>query len=87
MAWRIDYTDTARAQLKKIDRATARRVIDYMQRRVAPANPRSVGQALTGPLGKLWRYRVGSLRVVCEVRDDVKHVLVLRIARRDKVYR
>ena len=87
MAWRIDYTDTAKTQLRKLDRNTARRVIDYMDRRVSPADPRSLGRALTGPLGEFWRYRVGSLRVVCEVQDDAKRVLVLRIARRDKAYR
>ena len=87
MAWGIDYTDTARTQLRKLDRNTARRVIDYMDHRVVAADPRSVGQALTGPLGKLWRYRVGSLRVVCDIRDDAERVLVLRIAKRDKIYR
>ena len=87
MAWRIDYTDTARTQLRKLDKNTARRVMDYMDRRVAVADPRSIGQALTGPLAKFWRYRVGSLRIICEVRDDLQRVLVLRIARRDKVYR
>lgn len=87
MAWRIDYTDTARSHLRKLDKGTARRVIDYMDRRVAVADPRSIGRALTGPLGEFWRYRVGGLRVVCEVQDDAERVLVLRIARRDKVYR
>lgn len=87
MAWGIDYTETARTQLRKLDKNTARRVIDYMDHRVTEADPRRVGRALTGPLGKLWRYRVGSLRVVCEIRDDAERVLVLRIARRDEAYR
>ena len=41
---RIDYTATARTQLRKLDRNTARRILDYMDERVAPlADPRSVG--------------------------------------------
>ena len=88
MAWRIEYTDTARTQLRKLDRDTARRIINYMDERVAALDdPRSVGQALTGPLGGLWRYRVGNCRVICDIQDDALRVLVVRVGRRDRVYR
>lgn len=87
LAWRIEYTGTARSQLRKLDRSTARRILDYMDHRVAVADPRRVGQPLTGPLGKLWRYRVGRFRVVCDIQDDAVRVLVVRIGRRDEVYR
>ena len=88
MAWRIEYTDTARTQLRKLDRDTARRIINYMDERVAVLDdPRSVGQALTGPLGGLWRYRVGDCRVICDIQDDALRVLVVRVGRRDRVYR
>lgn len=87
MAWRIEYTDTAKTQLRKLDRSTARRILDYMDHRVSLADPRRVGQPLTGPLGKLWRYRVGRFRVVCDIQDEAVRVLVVRIGRRDEVYR
>ena len=88
MAWRIEYTDTAKTQLRKLDRSTARRILDYMDHRVAAAeDPRRLGQSLTGPLGKLWRYRVGRFRIVCDIQDEAVRVLVVRIGRRDEVYR
>ncbi len=88
MAWRIDYTDTARTKLRRLDRDTARRIINYMDERVAVLDdPRSIGQALTGPLGGLWRYRVGDCRVICDIQDDALRVLVIRVGRRDRVYR
>ena len=88
MAWTIDYTDTAKTQLKKLERNTASRIIDYMDERVAPLDdPRQAGQALTGPMGGLWRYRVGGCCVICDIQDDLVRVLVLRVGRRDKVYR
>ena len=66
----------------------ARRIVNYLERRVAALdNPRSLGSALTGPLGGLWRYRVGDCRVVCDIQDDVLVVLVVRVGRRDQVYR
>ncbi len=65
----------------------ARRVVDYMDERVAPRDdPRSIGHALTGPLAGLWRYRVGNYRVACGIQDNVLGVLVVRVGRRDRVY-
>ena len=49
-------------------------------------DPRSLGKALTGPLGELWRYRVGDCRVICDIGDDALRVLVVRVGSRDKVY-
>ena len=84
----IDYTDTARRQLRKLDKPAARRIIDYMDERVAPSqDPRSTGKALTGPLGNYWRYRVGEYRVICDIQDGYLRVLVVQIGNRREVYR
>lgn len=88
MAWRIEYTETARAQLRKLDRRVARRIVDYLGERVAASgNPRSAGKALSGPLGTLWRYRVGDYRVVCDIQDASLRVLALHLGHRSDVYR
>ncbi len=88
MAWTIDYTGTARKQLLKLDRQTARRIVDFMDARVAPADdPRSTGKALSGPLGGFWRYRVGDCRVICDIQDGALRVLVVDIGHRREVYR
>jgi len=88
LAWTIEYTDTAKEQLRKLDKQAARRIVDFMDERVAgSANPRSTGKALTGPLGNFWRYRVGDYRVICDIRDDAVRVLVVRIGNRKEVYR
>ena len=71
-----------------MDRQTARRLVRYMEERVATRDdPRSLGRALTGPFAGLWRYRVGDYRIVCEVQDGVLRVLVVRVGRRNSVYR
>lgn len=88
MAWTIDYADTAKGQLRKLDRQTARRIVDYMDERIATLdNPRSTGKALTGPIGSLWRYRVGDCRVICEIQDGALRVLVVQVGNRREVYR
>ena len=88
MSWTIHYTETARTQLRKLDRQMARRILEYMEGRVAKrADPRTIGKPLMGPLGGLWRYRVGDCRVICEVQDAVLCVLVVRVGNRREVYR
>ena len=89
MAWTIDYTDTALKQLRKLDKPIARRVVNFIDDRVATVDdPRSIGHALTGPtLGAYWRYRVGDYRIICDIQDDALRVLVIEVGNRRKVYR
>ena len=88
MAWTVEYTDTALRELRKLDRRMARRVVEYMEELVAIQDgPRRRGKALTGPMGGLWRYRIGRCRVICDVQDQVLRILVLRVAGRDQVCR
>jgi mRNA interferase RelE/StbE len=88
LAWTIEYTDTARRQLRKLDKQSARRILDYMDQRVAPVEDvRSLGKALRGPLGEFWRYRVGEYRIICELLDQQLRVLVVRVGGRKDIYR
>lgn len=87
MVWRVDYAATAKRQLRKLDKQAAQRIVDYMDGKVLTRDdPRSLGKALAGPLGDLWRYRIGSYRVVCDIQDEVLRILVVRVGRRDQVY-
>lgn len=88
MVWTIDYTDTAKTQLRNLDKQAARRILDFMDERVGDRDdPRSTGKALTGPLGGLWRYRVGDFRVICDIQDGALRVLVVQLGNRREVYR
>jgi len=88
LAWRIEYADTAKGRLAKLDKPTALRILAYMDERVAGLkDPRRLAKRLSGPLGDLWRFRVGDYRVICEIRRDLLRVLVLRVAHRRDAYR
>jgi mRNA interferase RelE/StbE len=87
LAWTIEYTHTARTQLRKMDKPTARRILDYMDQRIAVLDdPRSTGKSLTGTLGGLWRYGVGDCRVICDIQDGTFRVLVVQLGNRREVY-
>ena len=87
MAWAIDYADTARNQMRKLDKQTARRIVDFMEERIsALANPRDSGKALTGLMSGLWRYRIGDCQVVCDIQDGALRVLVVQVGNRQNIY-
>jgi mRNA interferase RelE/StbE len=88
LGWRIEFEPRALKELEAQDRLVQRRLLAFLRDRVAPlAEPRELGEALRGPeLGRLWKYRVGDWRLVCEIRDRQVTVLVIRLGHRREVY-
>ena len=87
MRWTIEFDRRALRDLQQLDRSAQRRILDYLEQRVAPASsPRALGEALTSTFAGLWRYRVGDYRVICRIEDDRLVVLVVRIGHRRDVY-
>ena len=89
MHWSIKYTASAQRQLSRLDRQVAVRVLDYMDECVAVLDdPRVIGKNLLGPkFGAYWRYRVGDVRVICDIRDQEVLIVVIEIGNRREVYR
>lgn len=85
MAWTIKYSRTAIEQLLALDTPTARRLLDYGERLAGLADPRTLGQALHGPLGTFWSFRSGALALICEVQDAAKCILVLRLGKQGEI--
>lgn len=83
---RIEYTETARKQLKKLDKAMQKRILDYMDEVALLENPRSRGKALVENMRGLWRYRVGDYRVICEIQESRIIISVLKIGHRKNIY-
>lgn len=88
MTWRIEFTPAAAKELRKLDRPVALRIGRYLQDLVASCgDPRERGKGLTANQTRLWRYRVGDYRVICQLEEDRLLVLVVRIGHRSAVYR
>ena len=84
---KVVLTETFKKQLKKLDAAISKRVLDYLEQIELLNNPRSRGKALTSNLSGLWRYRVGDYRILCRIRDDRLIITVIEIGHRSTVYR
>lgn len=83
---RIEYTETSRKQLTKLDKTMQKRILDYMDEVGHLENPRSRGKALVDNMRGLWRYRVGDYRVICEIQDSKIIIFVLKIGHRKNIY-
>ena len=89
MAYRIEISEDADKQLKKLDSKVRERLFRFLFERVGTLeNPRSIGEALKGEkLGELWRYRVGDYRLITRIEDDTVVILVLRVGHRREIYK
>jgi mRNA interferase RelE/StbE len=72
LAWQIEFEESAKKELVKLDRQVARRLIEFMKDRVlSRRDPLSVGQALKGStLGEFWKYRFGDFRIIVNIQDE-----------------
>ena len=80
------YYNLLLEELKKLDKPIQKRIKDYMDEVAKLEDPRSRGKILVENLSGLWRYRVGDIRVVCEIKDAEILITVLRIADRKEKY-
>lgn len=88
MVWRVDLSETAAADLERLDRVVQRRILAFLRERVAVADdPRQLAKALSGRFAGLWRFRVGDYRLIAEIQGGCLRVLVLDIGHRRDVYR
>ncbi len=87
MAWTIEYDPRVEKELKAIDRAMQREILDYMDARIAAdADPRRFGKPLRHELRGLWRFRVRDYRIVCDIREQTREVFVPTIKHRSTAY-
>ena len=89
MAWKVELSSQALKALGQLDAQVARRILTFLQDRVAPLDdPRSIGEALKGSrLGEFWKYRMGDYRIISSIEDGALRILVVKVGNRREVYR
>lgn len=77
MSSKVQLSDQAVKELKKIDRVNREMILSYLEQRIeGSSNPRLYGKALKENMDHLWRYKVGQYRLICEIDHDVITVYV-----------
>jgi mRNA interferase RelE/StbE len=88
MTWKIKFTISAEKEFAKLTKPLQQRIILFLDKLIEE-DPRLQGVALKGnsSLVKLWRYRIGQNRIICQIKNTELIILVVRIANRDSVYK
>lgn len=88
LVWTIKILDSAKQDLKKLDKPIQKRIAGFLQNRLANIDdPRQLGKALQGQYAGYWRYRVGDYRLVCHLENEKLIILVVEIGHRKDIYR
>jgi len=83
MTYTLDYSEKARKQIKKLEKAHQERIISTLERCVI--NPWRHAEKVLG--STYYRFRAGDYRIVVDIQDDKLIVLVIEVAHRSTVYR
>jgi mRNA interferase RelE/StbE len=83
--WKIDFTEKAKRNFKKLDFAIQKRILLYLDN-IRLKNPKDFGAGLVGDKRGLWRYRVGDYRIIAEIKQKEIIVLIVDIGHRREVY-
>ena len=87
MKYKVEFTQRALKDLKKLDRHTAALIIGWVRKNLENCeNPRLHGKALTANRSGQWRYRVGDYRLLAEIEDDKIVILILNVGHRREIY-
>ena len=87
MIWSVEWDERAGKELRRLDPPAQREILRYLRERIAGSNnPRRYGRALRSTKHGLWRYRIGTYRLICKIEDDRSTVLVLAAGHRKDVY-
>ena len=88
MSWKIEFVAAAAKELNAIGATQASRIVKFLSTRLSKLDdPRSIGEALRGRLGQLWKYRIGDYRIIADIQDKKVLILVVRIGHRREAYK
>jgi mRNA interferase RelE/StbE len=88
VSWDYRVSERALKELRKLGSEASHRILAFLDERIRDVeDPRQFGKALRGELGEFWRYRVGDYRLLCQIKDSMLIVLVVKVGHRRDIYR
>lgn len=87
MSYKVEFTERALKDLKKLNRHTAALILGLVRKNLENCeNPRLHGKGLTANRSEEWRYRVGDYRLLAKIDDNKILILVLNVGHRREIY-
>jgi len=85
MSYQIEFRPSARKMIDKLPDSLFRRISPAIER--LAEEPRPHGCVKLSGFERMWRIRVGNYRIVYEIHDDRRIVIILVVAHRRESYR
>ena len=87
MKYELVFSEQIRKQIKKLDNATYTLLKKYIEKHLLnTSNPKKQGKPLTKDKKGLWRYRIGSYRLIVQIKDKELIILALDFEHRSQIY-
>ena len=84
----LEYKQSVIKSLQKMNRYTAQLIIAWIEKNLLNTkNPRLHGKGLSANLAGSWRYRIGDYRIIANIDDQTKTILILDIDHRSEIYK
>ena len=88
MIFHVEFTESARKELKKLDKYTQKLILLWLDKNLEGTdNPRVLGKALSENRAGQWRYRVGDYRIITKIEDSRLIILVIAIGHWREIYK
>lgn len=73
---------------KSLDRTTQKLIKNWICNNLLDCeNPRLKGKPLVGNFKGIWRYRIGSYRMLCKIEDEKLIIFALSVGHRRDIYK
>ncbi|MDR3048765.1 MAG: type II toxin-antitoxin system RelE/ParE family toxin [Elusimicrobiota bacterium] len=86
MVYRVKFSATGRKAFGKLDNTIKSEIDKFLKRENFLKNPESFGKPLRYKFFGLYRYHIGSFRVIANIQKDILIILIIEIGKRDKIY-
>ena len=82
----IKFSDRGHRQLKKLDRPDVAKVLVKLKNLTgfSPSTPNI--KKMQGTKGQMYRYRIGNIRVIFEVKNHTQTIWILDVGYRGSIY-
>ena len=87
MIYKVVFTETAKKELKKLDKYTIKLILAWIRKNLENCeDPRQHGKGLTANRSGQWRYRIGDYRLIAEISEETITILILNVGHRREIY-
>ena len=87
MTYQVRTTKKFDKSFKKLDRQSQKLIKNWMEGNlIGCQDPRFSGKPLTGNFKGVWRYRIGSYRLLTKIDDDKLIIFAIDVGHRRNIY-